>query len=39
MILFSEKADLDSPKGPYDAIHVGAAAPTLPQPLIDQVRI
>ena len=23
--------------GPYDAIHVGAAAPTLPQPLIDQL--
>lgn len=23
---------------PYDAIHVGAAAPTLPQPLIDQLK-
>jgi protein-L-isoaspartate(D-aspartate) O-methyltransferase len=23
--------------GPYDAIHVGAAAPTLPQPLVDQL--
>lgn len=23
--------------GPYDAIHVGAAAPTLPQDLIDQL--
>lgn len=22
---------------PYNAIHVGAAAPTLPQPLIDQL--
>lgn len=24
-------------EGPYDAIHVGAAAPTLPQPLVDQL--
>ncbi|KIJ59936.1 hypothetical protein HYDPIDRAFT_99740 [Hydnomerulius pinastri MD-312] len=24
--------------GPYDAIHVGAASPTLPQPLIDQLK-
>lgn len=24
--------------GPYDAIHVGAAAPTLPQPLVDQLK-
>ncbi|CAL4092901.1 unnamed protein product, partial [Meganyctiphanes norvegica] len=24
-------------EGPYNAIHVGAAAPTLPQPLIDQL--
>lgn len=23
--------------GPYDAIHVGAAAPTLPQDLVDQL--
>lgn len=23
---------------PYDAIHVGAAAPEIPQPLIDQLR-
>jgi len=23
---------------PYDAIHVGAAAPTIPQPLIDQLK-
>ncbi|XP_017784507.1 PREDICTED: protein-L-isoaspartate(D-aspartate) O-methyltransferase [Nicrophorus vespilloides] len=25
--------------GPYNAIHVGAAAPTLPQPLIDQLKV
>ncbi|XP_050301362.1 LOW QUALITY PROTEIN: protein-L-isoaspartate(D-aspartate) O-methyltransferase-like [Anthonomus grandis grandis] len=25
-------------KGPYDAIHVGAAAPTLPQALVDQLK-
>ncbi|KAF8499501.1 protein-L-isoaspartate O-methyltransferase [Gautieria morchelliformis] len=25
------------PGGPYDAIHVGAAAPTLPQALVDQL--
>ncbi|CAH1175758.1 unnamed protein product [Phaedon cochleariae] len=25
--------------GPYDAIHVGAAAPTLPQALIDQLKV
>jgi protein-L-isoaspartate O-methyltransferase len=24
-------------EGPYDVIHVGAAAPTLPQPLVDQL--
>ncbi|KAE9604300.1 hypothetical protein Lal_00002227 [Lupinus albus] len=24
--------------GPYDAIHVGAAAPEIPQPLIDQLK-
>ena len=24
--------------GPYDAIHVGAAAPTMPQALIDQLN-
>nr|XP_021201406.2 protein-L-isoaspartate(D-aspartate) O-methyltransferase isoform X1 [Helicoverpa armigera] len=24
--------------GPYNAIHVGAAAPTLPQPLVDQLK-
>lgn len=24
---------------PYDAIHVGAAAPTLPQPLVDQLKV
>ena len=30
-------ADPDIFVGPYDAIHVGAAAPTLPQPLIDQL--
>lgn len=24
---------------PYDAIHVGAAAPTLPQALVDQVSL
>lgn len=24
--------------GPYDAIHVGAAAPTLPQALVDQLK-
>ncbi|TFY60960.1 hypothetical protein EVJ58_g4811 [Rhodofomes roseus] len=28
--------DLDS-GGPYDAIHVGAAAPTMPQALVDQL--
>ncbi|XP_053390356.1 protein-L-isoaspartate(D-aspartate) O-methyltransferase-like [Mercenaria mercenaria] len=26
------------PEGPYDAIHVGAAAPTLPQDLVDQLK-
>ncbi|KAK3593444.1 hypothetical protein CHS0354_020207 [Potamilus streckersoni] len=26
------------PEGPYDAIHVGAAAPQLPQALIDQLK-
>lgn len=26
-------------QAPYDAIHVGAAAPTLPQPLIDQLKV
>lgn len=25
--------------GPYNAIHVGAAAPTLPTPLIDQLKV
>lgn len=25
--------------GPYDAIHVGAAAPTLPQALVDQLKV
>lgn len=25
--------------GPYNAIHVGAAAPTLPQALIDQLKV
>ncbi|XP_028131463.1 protein-L-isoaspartate(D-aspartate) O-methyltransferase [Diabrotica virgifera virgifera] len=25
--------------GPYDAIHVGAAAPTLPQQLVDQLKV
>lgn len=25
--------------GPYNAIHVGAAAPTVPQPLVDQLKI
>lgn len=25
--------------GPYDAIHVGAAAPVLPQALIDQLKV
>lgn len=25
--------------GPYDAIHVGAAAPTLPQALIEQLKV
>lgn len=25
--------------GPYNAIHVGAAAPTLPEPLIDQLKV
>lgn len=25
--------------GPYNAIHVGAAAPELPQPLIDQLKV
>jgi protein-L-isoaspartate(D-aspartate) O-methyltransferase len=25
--------------GPYDAIHVGAAAPVLPQPLVDQLKV
>ena len=24
-------------EAPYNAIHVGAAAPTLPQPLVDQL--
>lgn len=26
------------PEGPYDAIHVGAAAAILPQPLVDQLK-
>jgi len=26
------------PSGPYDAIHVGAAAPDIPQPLVDQLK-
>ena len=26
-----------SEEGPFNAIHVGAAAPSLPQPLIDQL--
>lgn len=26
------------PEAPYDAIHVGAAAPTLPQDLVDQLK-
>lgn len=25
--------------GPYDAIHVGAAAPTLPPALVDQLKV
>lgn len=25
--------------GPYDAIHVGAAAPVLPQALVDQLKV
>lgn len=25
--------------GPYDAIHVGAAAATLPQALVDQLKV
>lgn len=25
--------------GPYDAIHVGAAAPTLPQDLVSQLKV
>lgn len=25
--------------GPYNAIHVGAAAPDLPQPLVDQLKV
>lgn len=25
--------------GPYDAIHVGAAAPILPQALVDQLKV
>lgn len=25
--------------GPYNAIHVGAAAPELPQPLVDQLKV
>lgn len=24
-------------EGPYDVIHVGAAAPTLPEPLVEQL--
>ncbi|XP_076252656.1 protein-L-isoaspartate(D-aspartate) O-methyltransferase-like isoform X2 [Rhynchophorus ferrugineus] len=28
-----------SESGPYDAIHVGAAASTLPQPLVDQLKV
>ncbi|KAL1509046.1 hypothetical protein ABEB36_003847 [Hypothenemus hampei] len=28
-----------SQMAPYDAIHVGAAAPSLPQPLIDQLKV
>jgi len=27
-----------APDGPYDAIHVGAAAPHVPQPLVDQLK-
>ena len=27
-----------APSAPYDAIHVGAAAPTIPQALIDQLK-
>ncbi|VDM31166.1 unnamed protein product [Hydatigera taeniaeformis] len=26
------------PNAPYDAIHVGAAAPSIPQPLVDQLK-
>nr|CDS20651.1 protein l isoaspartate o methyltransferase [Echinococcus granulosus] len=26
------------PDAPYDAIHVGAAAPSIPQPLVDQLK-
>jgi protein-L-isoaspartate(D-aspartate) O-methyltransferase len=26
-------------EAPFDAIHVGAAAATLPQPLVDQLRV
>lgn len=25
--------------GPYDAIHVGAAAPKLPEPLVQQLKV
>lgn len=28
-----------APDAPYDAIHVGAAAPELPQPLVDQLAL
>ncbi|KAJ7507367.1 Pcmt1-prov protein [Mycena galericulata] len=31
------KENLDAPTGPYDAIHVGAASPTIPGPLIAQL--
>lgn len=26
------------PSAPYDVIHVGAAAPTMPQPLVEQLK-
>ena len=27
-----------TPMGPYDAIHVGAAAPTVPEALVQQLK-
>lgn len=37
--VLSNRKDSSRTTGPYDAIHVGAAAPTLPQPLVDQLAM